>query len=95
VQEDPCIISLPAALYARDYTTGESLVLDSSNNVVAFIDFPKGLVDITTVGMIQADGSQVIGIIGAQEIPGVKPQKITNKFTGLGSRLSWRLLGGQ
>ncbi len=28
VQDDPCLISLPAVLYARDYTTGKSLLLD-------------------------------------------------------------------
>jgi len=95
VQNDPCVISLPAVLYARDYTTAESLVEDSSGNVQIGLDFPGGLVDITTVGMIQSDGTQIIGVLGSQEIPGTKPAKITNKFTGLGQRLSWKLLGGE
>lgn len=95
VQDDPCIISLPASLYARDYTTGEALTTDTGGGIVASIDFPKGLVDIETVGMIQPDGTQVIGIIGSQEIPGIKPAPIKNKFTGLGTRMSWRLLGGE
>lgn len=94
VQDDPCLISLPATLYARDYTTGEALTMDGST-VVSGIDFEKGLVDIETVGMIQDDGSQVVGIIGSQEVPGIKPAKIKNKFTGIGTRMSWRLLGGE
>lgn len=95
VQDDPCIISLPAKLYARDYTTGEALTTDTGGTVIPYIDFVKGLVDIETVGMIQTDGSQVIGIIGSQEVPGIKPAPIKNKFTGLGTRMSWRLLGGE
>ncbi|MCC6193806.1 MAG: hypothetical protein IT518_04990 [Burkholderiales bacterium] len=97
VQDDPCLISLPATLYARDYTTGESLALaDDGVTVISGIDFLFGLVDIATVGMIQADGStQVLGILGSQEVPGTKPAKIENKFTGVGDRLSWRLLGGE
>jgi type IV pilus assembly protein PilY1 len=95
VQSDPCLISLPAKLYARDYTTAESLVM-SGSTVQAYIDFPLGLIDIQTVGMIQADGSQIVGIIGSREgQPGVEPVTLANKFIGQGSRLSWRLLGGQ
>ena len=60
-----------------------------------YLDFNQGLVDIQTVGMIQSDGTQIIGVIGSQEVPGVKPAKITNKFISVGSRLSWRLLGGE
>lgn len=95
VQDDPCLISLPAKLYARDYTTAESLTLDDTGTVMAYIDFPKGLVDIATVGMVQDDGSQIVGILGSQEVPGTKPARLANKFTGQGSRLSWRLLGGE
>ncbi|MCC7039177.1 MAG: hypothetical protein IT516_02580 [Burkholderiales bacterium] len=94
VQNDPCLISLPATLYARDYTTGEALTWDGST-VVNGIEFEQGLVDIETVGMIQSDGSQIVGIIGSQEVPGIKPAKIKNKFTGVGTRMSWRLLGGE
>lgn len=94
VQNDPCLIALPATLYARDYTTGEALTWDGST-VVNGIEFEQGLVDIETVGMIQADGSQIVGIIGSQEVPGIKPAKIKNKFTGVGTRMSWRLLGGE
>jgi len=96
VQNDPCVIALPANLYAKDYTTAETLTADGGGNPIAFIPFLNGLVSIQTVGMIQADGvTQVIGIIGAQEVPGVAPAKLINKFSGIGNRLSWKLLGGE
>ncbi|MFO1412486.1 MAG: PilC/PilY family type IV pilus protein [Burkholderiales bacterium] len=95
VQSDPCLISLPAKLYARDYTTGESLAM-SGGTVQAYIDFPDGLIDIATVGMIQSDGSQIVGILGSREgKPGTEPVTLANKFIGQGSRMSWRLLGVQ
>jgi len=94
IQSDPCTIALPAHLYARDYTTGESLT-EAGGVIVPFIDFPSGLISIQNVGMTQADGTQIVGVIGMQEVPGAKPAQLLNKFTGIGDRLSWRLLGGQ
>lgn len=95
VQDDPCVIALPASLYGRDYTTGESLIQDTSGNVLQFEDFPEGLVGLDIVGMVQADGSQLVGIVASKEIPGARPVKVTNKFKGIGNRISWKLLGGQ
>jgi type IV pilus assembly protein PilY1 len=95
VQDDPCVIALPASLYGRDYTTGESLLQDDSENIVSYIDFQDGLVGVDIRGMKQDDGSQLIGIVASKEIPGAKPVKVVNKFKGIGNRISWRLLGGQ
>jgi hypothetical protein len=95
VQDDPCVIALPASLYGRDYTTGESLLQDDSENVVSYIDFQEGLVGVDIRGMKQDDGSQLIGIVASKEIPGARPVKVVNKFKGIGNRISWKLLGGQ
>ena len=37
IQDDPCLLSLPAYLYARDYTSARSLILDSSGSLVPYI----------------------------------------------------------
>ncbi|MCC7326109.1 MAG: hypothetical protein IT521_04825 [Burkholderiales bacterium] len=92
VQDDPCLISLPAKLYARDYTSARSLLLDSGGSTVAYMDFPFGAVGVTLVGRIQPDGTQSLGALVSGEVPGTKPVDIRNPVTGPGSRLSWRLL---
>ncbi|MEO8508001.1 MAG: PilC/PilY family type IV pilus protein, partial [Betaproteobacteria bacterium] len=92
VQDDPCLISLPAKLYARDYTSARSLLLNSGGTTVAYLDFPQGAVGVTLVGRIQADGTQSLGALVSGEVPGTTPVDIRNPVTGPGSRLSWRLL---
>jgi type IV pilus assembly protein PilY1 len=92
VQDDPCLISLPANLYARDYTTARSLVV-SSGTVVSSIYLPKGAASAMTVGRTQADGTQTLGVLVFGEIPGILPFDLQNPVVGQGSRLSWRLLG--
>jgi Tfp pilus tip-associated adhesin PilY1 len=99
VQDDPCIIALPASLYGRDYTTGESLLKDDSDGPNdpprASLLFTEGIVGIDIVGKIQDDGTQVVGIVTSQEVPGARPVQVVNKFRGVGNRISWKLLGGQ
>lgn len=95
VQNDPCAISLPATIYARDYATGRSLLEDSSNNIVGSIVVPNGVVGGTLVGRTDSQGNQTLGFLGSTEIPGSQPWNIANPVTGPGNRLSWRLLTGQ
>ncbi len=92
---DPCLIQLPATIYAHDYTTGSSLLEDAAKNVVASIVVPSGAVGGLLVGRIQADGSQSLGVMVGGEIPGTTPFDIKNPITGPGARMSWRLLSGQ
>jgi hypothetical protein len=94
VQDDPCVIALPAYLYARDYTTAESLI-QSGGSTVWREAFPEGLVGLDIVGLKQPDGTQLVGIVASKEIPGARPVQLVNKFSGVGSRISWKLLGGQ
>ncbi|MFO1325000.1 MAG: PilC/PilY family type IV pilus protein [Burkholderiales bacterium] len=97
VQDDPCVISLPAVLYARDYTTARSLILDptdlTGNTLLPFYDLPSGAVGNLTVGVRLPDGSWALSALISEEIPGTKPIKLQNPVTGPGNRLSWRLLG--
>src|SRR5699024_2840606 len=94
-QDDPCVISLPANLYARDFTSGRSLLLDSSGTtIVASLPFAGGAVGGTLVGRVGALG-QSLGALISGEVPGTKPVNIQNPVTGPGSRLSWRLLTGE
>jgi type IV pilus assembly protein PilY1 len=92
VQDDPCLISLPAFLYARDYTTARSLLV-SGGTVVSSIFLPNGAASAMTVGRTQADGTQTLGVLVFGEIPGILPFDLQNPVVGQGSRLSWRLLG--
>jgi type IV pilus assembly protein PilY1 len=94
-QDDPCVISLPANLYARDFTSGRSLLLDSGGTtIVASLPFAGGAVGGTLVGRVGALG-QSLGALISGEVPGTKPVNIQNPVTGPGSRLSWRLLTGE
>jgi len=96
VQDDPCIIALPANLYGRDYTTGESVIKDTGGAVVPSLLFGAGVVGVEVVGRVDpGTGQQTVGISTSQEIPGAFPVDVVNKFQGLGNRISWKLLGGQ
>jgi hypothetical protein len=95
IQDDPCVISLPAFLYARDYTTARSLVQDSGGTIQPYMYFPGGAVSGQLVGRVQPDGSLSLGAIVSGEIPGTTPVNIANPITGPGIRWSWRLLTGE
>jgi type IV pilus assembly protein PilY1 len=95
VPNDPCIISLPASLYARDYTSARSL-LESGGSTVASILWDKGAVGGTLVGrMNPVTGEQSLGWLLSKEVPGSEPVDIQNPVKGPGNRLTWRLLTGQ
>ena len=94
-QTDPCELTLPASLYARDFTTGKSL-LDNGSGVVASIPASEGAVGGLLVGRTDpVTGAQTLGWLISKEKPGSQPFDIVNPVTGPGNRLSWRLLTGQ
>jgi type IV pilus assembly protein PilY1 len=95
IQDDPCVISLPAFLYARDYTSGASLLENSGGGIVPYLDFPGGGVGLQLVARTQLDGSISLGAMISGEIPGTTPVNIKNPVTGPGIRWSWRLLTGE
>ncbi len=96
IQDDPCIISLPATIYARDYTSAKSLLLSGSGGApVASINFGGGAVGSMIVGLVKSDGSQTLGALISKETIQSEPINIANPITGPGNRLSWRLLTGE
>jgi hypothetical protein len=52
--DDPCLGVLSSKLYARDLTTGNSLLIGSSGSIVANVDIVGG---IAGVALIQADST--------------------------------------
>jgi len=105
VQDDVCQLSLPAFLYARDYTSASSLLETAPNTFAPYMalqimDASGNLIDLGGVGLqlvgrIQVDGSMSLGALTSGEIPGTKPYDIKNPVTGPGLRWSWRLLTGE
>jgi Tfp pilus tip-associated adhesin PilY1 len=97
VGNDPCVISLPAFLYARNYTTGETLLEGSGGTLMAYLPFGSGGVGFAgPIGAIQADGSMALGGLMTPETGGgTSPVKFKNPITGPGIRWSWRLLTGE
>jgi hypothetical protein len=50
--DDPCLAALSSKLYARDLTTGNSVLIGSSGSIVSSVDIAGG---IAGVALIQAD----------------------------------------
>jgi type IV pilus assembly protein PilY1 len=97
---DPCIIALPASIYARDYTTGKSL-LSVGGATVASVYAANGAVGGTLVASGTTDANGVFTpnsfkfLSSKEGPPGSTPYDVNNPITGPGNRLSWRLLNGQ
>lgn len=94
VQPDPCLTSLPAYIYARDYTTGESLVY-SGGTVQPYYYSSEGAVGLELVAL-DSPGSTFpkLSIVFTKETNAtIEPVTVKPKGGGGGHRLSWRLLG--
>ncbi len=94
VQPDPCLTSLPAYIYARDLSTGESLIY-SGGVVQPYYFTTEGVVGLELIALDSPTSTfPVLRIAGSPEIAG-KDQLIVEvkpKAGGGGHRLSWRLL---
>jgi type IV pilus assembly protein PilY1 len=99
IQNDPCIISLPAYLYARDYTSAKSVIDDGSGGALPYMKFDNGLNSAALVARIQDDGSYTLAALGSKPPApgkeGIEPINLINVLTGPGMRWSWRLLSGE
>jgi type IV pilus assembly protein PilY1 len=58
-QNDPCVTSLPADLYALEFATGRSVLLDSGGNIVPSIYSASGAVGVTLVSVQTAAPNDV------------------------------------
>ena len=97
IPDDPCLISLPAFLYARDYTTARSLLETGGGAIVPYFDFSSGgAIGYAFIARTQSDGSLSLGIlVYSEDAKKTSPVDIKNPITGPGIRWSWRLLSGQ
>jgi type IV pilus assembly protein PilY1 len=92
---DPCVIFLPATLYAREYTTGRSLLTSGGpTNVVGSLPVAGGAVGIQVVGLTDAAGNITLGGLFGGEVPGTSPISFLNPAVPAPNHFSWRLLGG-
>ena len=99
VQDDPCIINLPAFFYARDYTSGRSLIDDGSGTGTGL----PWHYEAGGISGIQnaAGGGGLLGLLStpvgstAAAPPPIDPVVLINPVTGPGIRWSWRLLTGE
>jgi type IV pilus assembly protein PilY1 len=99
IQNDPCIISLPAYFYAKEYSLSKSVIDDGSGGTLPYLAFANGLLSAELVARIQPDGSYSLAALGssppAAGTQGITPINLTNVLTGPGMRWSWRLLSGE
>jgi hypothetical protein len=105
VQNDPCIIALPANIYAREYASASSLLvctaaLAAATGCTGGAPIPSvfaasGAVGLQVVGLTDSVTGEVTlgGLIGG-EIPGSFPVQFLNPLIGGAHRFSWRLLSG-
>ncbi len=95
VQSDPCIIALPADIYAREFTTAESLINDPLNGWFSFD--AKGGVGMQVVGLTDPVTGEVTlgGLLTHETRASTKPIQFKNPGFGSRNRFSWRLLTGE
>jgi len=95
---DPCLSVLAAKLFARDFTTANSVLVGTAGTVVASADIVGGIAGLT---LVQADASN------PSAVPSVKAQVTTlggqvfsyrmnlTSTAGLKHRVSWRPLNNR
>ena len=94
VQPDPCLTSLPAYVYARDFTTGESLIF-TGGVVQPYYFSAEGAVGLELVALDSPTTSfPELAIVFTKETnASIAPIKVKPKAFGGGHRLTWRILG--
>ncbi len=94
LQPDPCLTSLPAYIYARDYVSAESLVYTGGVQTLSYYS-ASGAVGLELLALEDPTKTfKDITIVFSPET-GADPIPVTikPKTFGGGHRLSWRLLG--
>ncbi len=96
-QPDPCIIVLPATLYAKEFASARSLLDDGSGGVLPSVSFATGGVGLNLVALTDpATGAISLGLLVGSELGGLQnPVPLVNPVVGPTRRLSWRLLTGE
>ena len=95
---DPCVIALPASIYAREFASAKSLISDGGSGALASVFQANGAVGINIVGLTTDPTSSDIklgGLFGREGNPlGTAPLTFINPAVPAPNRFSWRLLGG-
>ena len=93
-QPDPCLTSLPAYIYAREYTTAESDIQVGGVTVNAAYSV-QGAVGLELVALLNAASQfPTLAIAITQETnAGITPYSLQPKSFGGSPRMSWRMLG--
>jgi type IV pilus assembly protein PilY1 len=94
--DDPCLTALPATVYARAYSTGQSVLVDSDGTtILPSIYSDTGGVGVAIVAFETSGGATgldvrvaITGFDGSVKYYKTKPTSSSNKY-----RMSWRLLG--
>lgn len=94
VQPDPCLTSLPAYIYARDFTTAESLVY-TGGAAQPYYFSQAGAVGLELVALDSATSSfpKLAIVLTNETNAAIQPVEVKPKAFGGGHRLSWRILG--
>ncbi len=97
---DPCATGLPASLYAKEFSRGNSLLTDSSGNTVESIDFPEGFPGAPTLITYKPDDPTATDLPPCAGTICIKPPGGNGEYITLkkpdavgGHRMSWRLIG--
>ena len=97
VPNDPCLTSLPAFIYGREYTTAESDVVDNVTGLTLASYFSaQGAVSndlIAVVNPLSPNFPTLMVGFSQETNGGIGSVKISPKSFGNGIRQSWRLLG--
>jgi type IV pilus assembly protein PilY1 len=97
VPNDPCLTALPAFIYAREFTTAESDVIDSGTGATLSSFFSaQGAVSndlIATVNPLSPNFPTLMIGFSRETNGGIGAVKVQPKSFGSGVRMSWRLLG--
>ena len=94
IQPDPCLTSLPAYIYAREYVSAKSLI-DIGGVPAPYAYASEGAVGIELVGLDSPTSSfPVMSLVYSKETTGgLAKVNIVNPNVSGGHRLSWRLIG--
>jgi type IV pilus assembly protein PilY1 len=95
---DPCVTSLPANIYAREFSTGASLIADAGGNRLTSFFSNDGAVGTTIVSVqdSSAGALPVLKVVFTRETnASIVPVSIIPPNLGSGHRFSIRMLGGR
>ncbi len=95
VQTDPCLTGMQANVYAREFSTGQSLFTDSGGVPIESVAVPEGGVGLAIVALETAAGAAPEIRLVVTTAAKISPKILKPGKSGAlaDHRMSWRLLG--